>query len=984
MSDLDCCRWRSNLKLFAAFFASVVPFLLYLRLTLLAYPPTYQHVYTMPTRVVNDETQDATGSMFGETAGASDLAWMAEEFGAGPPAGGGGTEDGTAVNDSAFSASFFETLEDMRRRGDATVNQNQQQPPHRRGDANNNGESDVSSIRHEDQSNSLSRTFDEEDLVVHQEQQQAQHTSQSPEKLSPSLPSLSQEHQQSMRSQNNDEDDDRSTTLDLSSSFQLPPPRRRPRAGSDGPARAPRKMGPNEKIYVENYQSTVQNRIQQFRRQFPNQLPVYADLSDADKLREQQRVLNLLQRLHITGDNKENHLSQLNEQEIFGAAHASAANRLDDAGGTAVARSNPNDVDDSLGTFTDNENSVALLTPPPQQQQQLFSPLPASQDMLPDNSMELQNDDEYPPPDDNNDDDVPFPDADNDSHSSSRRRRSSRRRNNDSFDSTQSVEHTRTAARYDSPATVNHKKRLASTSGKRGADVARVRLDAAALEEASSQSLLRSIGRLSLHDEQHAFTSSQSPISQHLTHSPLRAQPMMDDSDSDDEAHAPPDISFGHDDDDDDGGSEEQEAVAASRKKNVIRHDHDSLVETTMLVDKKVRWDFEGKLTKEAPTDVRLAAGKTFHYSAIPLQHRPAPAALPTQTFPDPLSFYPDQLQRRLGRLYKWILQRDQALCDNDDDDDNDEEPACAVLSIQEEHIVDLVLKITLEYPPAEDVAVNPRSDSDGVLQGNTLIVARSKEDLEVWSQNFREGSAYSVLDHASLPMKQRKTMTTAEKAAQFDVVLTTYDALKATDMTVSLNEKGHAVHKKATEDGWYTTTTTASKSSQSVDGGTEQERTSNKQLSVLHRISWRRVVFSDALGRKCFLAKAGTARVQAATALNAQSRCVLFRGGGGGRQGHKNARWLVSLVAYCFSFLLSFHVAHTHRLAFFVADEDDKKNPITGIKALKQGDKSALSSLSTVLRLEYEDGEATGLRRNIVDFVDKAGLLAMKKKTKR
>ena len=486
----------------------------------------------------------------------------------------------------------------------------------------------------------------------------------------------------------------------------------------------------------------------------------------------------------------------------------------------------------------------------------------------------------------------------------------SRRRNNDSFDSTQSVEHTRAAARYDSPATVNHKKRLASTSGKRGADVARVRLDAAALEESSSQSLLRSIGRLSLHDEQHAFTSSQSPISQHLTHSPLRAQPMMEDSDSDDEAHAPPDISFGHDDDDDDE-SEEQDAVAASRRKNASsRYDHDSLVETTMLVDKKVRWDFEGKLTKEAPTDVRLAAGKTFHYSAIPLQHRPAPAALPTQTFPDPLSFYPDQLQRRLGRLYKWILQRDQALHDKDDDDDDEEEEeesACAVLSIQEEQIVDLVLKITLEYPPAEDVAVSRGSDSDGVLQGNTLIVARSKEDLEVWSQNFREGSAYSVLDHASLPIKQRKTLTTAEKAAQFDVVLTTYDALKATDMTVSLNEKGHTVHKKATEDGWYTTTTSPrARVHRASTAAAEQERTSNKQLSVLHRISWRRVVFSDALGRKCFLAKAGTARVHAATALNAQSRCVLFGGGGVASRGRKIAQWLVYYIK-CFSFVLSF-----------------------------------------------------------------------------
>jgi len=38
----------------------------------------------------------------------------------------------------------------------------------------------------------------------------------------------------------------------------------------------------------------------------------------------------------------------------------------------------------------------------------------------------------------------------------------------------------------------------------------------------------------------------------------------------------------------------------------------------------------------------------------------------------------------------------------------------------------------------------------------------------------------------------------------------------------------------------------------------------------------------------------------------------------------------------------------------------------------LKQSDKTALSSLTAVLRLAVVDGEATGLRQNIVDFLDK------------
>lgn len=58
-------------------------------------------------------------------------------------------------------------------------------------------------------------------------------------------------------------------------------------------------------------------------------------------------------------------------------------------------------------------------------------------------------------------------------------------------------------------------------------------------------------------------------------------------------------------------------------------------------------------------------------------------------------------------------------------------------------------------------------------------------------------------------------------------------------------------------------------------------------------------------------------------------------------------------------------------RLAFFTRDEDAKET-VKGLKALKQSDKTALSSLTAVLRLPMVDGEATGLRQNIVDFLDK------------
>jgi len=68
--------------------------------------------------------------------------------------------------------------------------------------------------------------------------------------------------------------------------------------------------------------------------------------------------------------------------------------------------------------------------------------------------------------------------------------------------------------------------------------------------------------------------------------------------------------------------------------------------------------------------------------------------------------------------------------------------------------------------------------------------------------------------------------------------------------------------------------------------------------------------------------------------------------------------------------------------MAFFMMDDDDSKEPLKGFKALKQSDKTALSSVSAVLRLPSEDGEATGLRKNLVDFLDKATL--EKRKAKR
>jgi hypothetical protein len=86
------------------------------------------------------------------------------------------------------------------------------------------------------------------------------------------------------------------------------------------------------------------------------------------------------------------------------------------------------------------------------------------------------------------------------------------------------------------------------------------------------------------------------------------------------------------------------------------------------------------------------------------------------------------------------------------------------------------------------------------------------------------------------------------------------------------------------------------------------------KQLSILHRIQFRRVIFVDVLGRKSYLAKGGTARATAAIAINGETRAV-----------------------------------------FFQQSEADGSNPLW---ALRKSDKKAVSSVSSVLRLTTDDDD--------------------------
>ena len=139
-----------------------------------------------------------------------------------------------------------------------------------------------------------------------------------------------------------------------------------------------------------------------------------------------------------------------------------------------------------------------------------------------------------------------------------------------------------------------------------------------------------------------------------------------------------------------------------------------------------------------------------------------------------------------------------------------------------------------------------PRDDD--YLAGGTLIVLRGKEDIAQWEVALREYTSLSVFDHASIQSTIRKLAQTAGKSAGFDVVLTTYDAIKSKEVVVPVDSSGCAILGGSAhgndEDGWFT----------SRDSGTQSGASAPQkchQLSVLHRMSWFRVIFMDVLGRK-------------------------------------------------------------------------------------------------------------------------------------
>jgi hypothetical protein len=527
------------------------------------------------------------------------------------------------------------------------------------------------------------------------------------------------------------------------------------------------KMGPNEKQYCTKYKDFVADKILDFRRRHPNKLRDYRTMESEEKEHAQQGVMKLIDRLGIATRNVGPDTDAMPPVDDQNVSFDESIHRSQSNNNSFAMCEDDATVDQSMALLSpQGESSAAAGNSPAMDiSMALLSPVRASRE--------------------------PRPSTPNSGHSDS---------------STQSIEVARAARPFESPdAVYRQKKRLASTSGKRGADMARARQSdrsSASLDtvdpddmDSPSKMLVSSIRRLSLAPEK-IFTASQSPI------------PIYDKSPDDF-----PDISF---------GDEDVEIAPASPGSAT-----DSLDDTK---ERRVRWNLEQECQelREIPGDIGLKNGATFHLKPFQTEcvRKPHRKAV-IQSFPDPLEFYQGRLGQRLSRLFMWLRRRDESFARGGS--------SCkgVILSLAERQIFDLVLKLLLDAAPPDHPSQSQSSlDAEDSIQGKTLIVARTKEDLEVWARVLREGCSLSVLNHATLPMKQRKTQHSAKKCAKYDVVLTTFDAMKSADVTTGVDDNGFALTKKVdVEGGWY--------SSRSSSQSSAVKHC--KQLSVLHQVDWRR-----------------------------------------------------------------------------------------------------------------------------------------------
>ena len=182
------------------------------------------------------------------------------------------------------------------------------------------------------------------------------------------------------------------------------------------------------------------------------------------------------------------------------------------------------------------------------------------------------------------------------------------------------------------------------------------------------------------------------------------------------------------------------------------------------------------------------------------------------------------------------------------------------ILSLTNDQIRALVINFVMKIG-ARRGASNVRKDNSG----GTLIVLRDKDDIESWEHQLRENTSFSVWTHIKKGPKT-SLFTLQSRLAGYDIVLTTFDAIKSKDVTQPVDKQGQSMTQKLVgNDGWYT-----------KDGGgmsSSNPHTKCLHLSVAHGIRWTKVMFIDKIGKSCYITKPKTSRAIAAKALVGRSR---------------------------------------------------------------------------------------------------------------
>lgn len=241
------------------------------------------------------------------------------------------------------------------------------------------------------------------------------------------------------------------------------------------------------------------------------------------------------------------------------------------------------------------------------------------------------------------------------------------------------------------------------------------------------------------------------------------------------------------------------------------------------------------------------------------------PQQVPTLTWlQEPFKEFGSRESDKMEVVAEWLNARD-------DIDERDLPHRVIMLSLKLRQIISLTSHMLVQNG-VHSICRSERHSSEhqpneNVRKAGTMIVARNKSDLEKWDIFLRERTSFTVLNHVELPSTERRRMALAVKASGYDIVLTTYDAIKSKEINLVINECGRAAAPIESDGGWIDSKTY----------GGDKFPQQCETLSQLHSLEWYRTIFIDSLGRQGYLTKPSTARSQASLRLNSERRTIFF-----------------------------------------------------------------------------------------------------------